>query len=96
MKLIRNKVEHLINITHDLIQMLFNTDAVTEPTDREMKRITLSLWKWQKDRHSAIRNFQKHKVGNDGINVNFVFPYICSFLHYLGLKMLVNVKLDVN
>ena len=25
---------------------------------------------------------------------NFVFPYICSFLYYLYLKILVNVKLD--
>ena len=23
-----------------------------------------------------------HKVGNNGINANFVFPKICSFLHY--------------
>ena len=40
---------------------------------------------------------QAHKVGNNGINANFVFPYIyiCSFLHYLDLKMLVNVKLDL-
>ena len=27
---------------------------------------------------------------------NFVFPYICSFLLYLDLKMPVNVKLDVS
>ena len=32
-----------------------------------------------------------HKVGNSGINANFVFPYMCSFIHYLYLKMLVNV-----
>ena len=30
-----------------------------------------------------------HKVGNNGINANFVSPHICSFLHYLYLKMLV-------
>ena len=29
------------------------------------------------------------------INANFVFPYICIFLHYLDLSMLVNMKLDV-
>ena len=32
---------------------------------------------------------QTHKVGNNGINANFVLPCICSFLHYLELKMLV-------
>ena len=37
-----------------------------------------------------------HKVGNNGINANFVFPCICSFLHYLYLKMSGNVKLDVS
>ena len=41
------------------------------------------------------RQFHKHKVGNNGINANVVFPYSCNFLHYLDLKMLVNVKLDV-
>ena len=39
---------------------------------------------------------QTHKVGNNGINANFVFKYICSFLHYLDLKVLVNMKLDVS
>ena len=40
---------------------------------------------------------QKHKVSNNDINANFTVPYIiCSFLHYLDLKMLVNVKLDVS
>ena len=39
---------------------------------------------------------QTYKVGNNDINANFVFPYICSFLHYLDLKMLVNVILDVS
>ena len=39
---------------------------------------------------------QRHKVGNNGINANFVFPHICSFLHYLHLKMLVTADLDVN
>ena len=35
---------------------------------------------------------QTHKVGNNGINANFVFQHSCSFLHYLYLKILVNVK----
>ena len=35
-----------------------------------------------------------HKVGNNDINANFVLSYICSFLHYLYLKMLVKMKLD--
>ena len=39
---------------------------------------------------------QTHKVGNNGINANFVFPQICTFCHYLDLNMLVNVKLDVS
>ena len=30
---------------------------------------------------------QRHKGGNNGINANFVIPYICHFLHYLNLKM---------
>ena len=38
---------------------------------------------------------QTYKVGNNGINFNFVFPYICSFIYYLYLKMLVNVKLGL-
>ena len=37
-----------------------------------------------------------HKVGNNGINANFVFPYICGFLLYLYLKMLVKMKLDIS
>ena len=39
---------------------------------------------------------QTHKVGNNGINANFVLPYICSFLHYLDHVMLVNVTLDIS
>ena len=39
---------------------------------------------------------QTHKVGNNGINANFVSPYFCSFLHYLYLKMLINVKLEAH
>ena len=38
---------------------------------------------------------QTHKVGNNGISAYFVFPYICSFLHYLDAKILINMKLDV-
>ena len=30
---------------------------------------------------------QTHKVGNNGINANFVFPHSYSFLHYLYLKV---------
>ena len=37
-----------------------------------------------------------HKSGNNGINANFVSQCICSFLHYLYIKMLVNVKSDVS
>ena len=37
-----------------------------------------------------------HKIGNNGINGNFVLPYNCSFLYYLHHMMLVNVKLDVS
>ena len=49
------------------------------------------------DRLKSYSTFSyTHKVSNDGINFNFVFPYICSFLHYLYLEMLVNVKLDVS
>ena len=36
---------------------------------------------------------QTYKIG---INANFVFPYICSFLLYLYQIMLVNVKLDIS
>ena len=39
---------------------------------------------------------QTNKVGNNGINANFLFPYISSFLHYLDLKVLVNVKSAVS
>ena len=35
---------------------------------------------------------QIHKIGNIGINANFVFPYISSFLHNLQNLMLVNMK----
>ena len=37
-----------------------------------------------------------HKVGNVGINVNFVFTCICSFLLYLHNMMLVNMKLGTS
>ena len=40
--------------------------------------------------------FTYTRVGNSGINDNFVFPRICSFLHYLYFTMLGNVKLDVS
>ena len=30
---------------------------------------------------------QTHKVDNNGINANFIFPYPCSFLQYLDLRM---------
>ena len=47
--------------------------------------------------HVSCSTFSRaHKVGNIGINANFLFPYICGFLHYLYLKILVNVKLDVS
>ena len=42
--------------------------------------------------HSTFSH--SHKVGNNGIVANFVFPFICSFLHYFELEVLVNVKLD--
>ena len=45
---------------------------------------------------SPIDIFTTHKFDNNGINANFVFPYICSFLHYFDLNMLVNNKLDVS
>ena len=38
---------------------------------------------------------QMYKVGNIGINANFVFLFICSFLPYSYHVLLVNVKLDV-
>ena len=39
---------------------------------------------------------QIHKLVNIGINANFVFPYIHSFLLYLYHMMLVDVKLNVS
>ena len=47
-------------------------------------------------RKNCTRNFHKTKIGNNSINVNFVFPYICSFLHYQNHMMPVNVKLNVS
>ena len=48
---------------------------------------------------SVIRGFHKmHKnvnIDNIDINVNFVFPYLCSFLLYWHHMMLINVKLDL-
>ena len=38
---------------------------------------------------------QTHKIGNIGINVNFVVPYIYSFVLYLQTIMLFNVKLGI-
>ena len=37
------------------------------------------------------RFLQTHKICNIAIIANFLFPYICYFLHI----MLVNVKLDI-
>ena len=34
-----------------------------------------------------------HKVGNNVINASFVFQYICSFLHYLYLKIFSKCKI---
>ena len=39
---------------------------------------------------------QTHKVGKNGINANFAFPYVYTFLHYLHFMMLVIVKLHVS
>ena len=39
---------------------------------------------------------QTHKVGNNGIEANSIFPFFVVFFHYLDLTMLVNVKLDVS
>ena len=39
---------------------------------------------------------QTHEVDNIAIMVNFIFAYICSFLHYLHHITLVSVKLDVS
>ena len=42
------------------------------------------------------RDFQKtHKVSNVAIIAKFVSPYLCCFLIYLTIMMLVNVKLDL-
>ena len=38
---------------------------------------------------------QTHKVDNIGIIANFVFRYICSFLHYLH-HVEIDVKLDAS
>ena len=52
---------------------------------------------------SLSRFLQTHKIGNDGINDNFVFPYIYIFLLYLymryrvrGSMIILNMKLDIN
>ena len=39
---------------------------------------------------------QTHKIGNIGINANFAFPYICSFLDYSHHMILVNVTLNIS
>ena len=39
---------------------------------------------------------QTRTVGNNSNNANCVFVESCNFLHYLEIKMLVNVKLDVS
>ena len=39
---------------------------------------------------------QTHKVGNNGINANFVFPYNGSFLNYLHHMILANMKFKVS
>ena len=39
---------------------------------------------------------QTHKIDNNGINANFVFSKIYSFLLHLHYMMLVNVNLDIS
>ena len=39
---------------------------------------------------------QTCKIVNTAINANFVFTYICIFLHYLHHMMLVNVKWNIS
>ena len=43
-----------------------------------------------------LRFSQTHTIGNIGINANFVFTYICTFLLYCHNIMLVNEKLQVS
>ena len=37
-----------------------------------------------------------HKMGNNGVNANFEFPYTCSFPLYLNQVQLGNVKLNIS
>ena len=43
--------------------------------------------------HSGLS--QTHKIGNIGVILYFVFPYICNFLLYLQHMILVNAKLNI-
>ena len=45
-------------------------------------------------RHTGFS--QTHKNATVGNIANFVFPYFCSFLHYLRLGVLVNIKLNIS
>ena len=48
-------------------------------------------------RFISIRHFHKHtKLAIIYINANIVVSYICSFLHYLDHKILVNIIVDVS
>ena len=47
--------------------------------------------------NTHMKIFISFKIaGHYGINANFVFLYISTFIHYLYLKMLANVKIDVS
>ena len=47
-------------------------------------KINMLTENWQKDYDQSTFS-QIHEIGNNGINANFVFSHICSFLHYLHI-----------
>ena len=63
-----------------------------------MMSVEKYLQKGIMDRFSSSLSFAyaHKKIGNIGINANFVFPRNCSFLLYWHQKMLLNVKLDIS
>ena len=79
---------------HNFCAILF---SMTKNSNRSAATHTHTHTHTHTQTHTIQSGFsQMHKIGNIGINANFVFSYICSFLLYFYHMISVNIKLDVS
>ena len=77
----------------DMVNYLSEHQVVQKQTTYSKFTTVGHLGVWQFC-HSTFSS--REIICSNGINTNFVFPYVCSFLLDLYHTMLVNVKLDVS